>query len=399
MKLKIIKFLDVAVEHAIYGLILFIPISIALVGVFAVIAVVLFLINKILTLDFSSFKKNKVLFIFLLLFFVFMGVSLFNSGVLFEKSLRALLLKWGRFPLLLWMIIDTFHKTKRQVKAVYVILLSSVLVGLSVLMQKFFGWEFLRGNALSGLSSPVTGPFKNQNALAVYLTCVIPIVCSLFLFNWKNFGKKLLFLVISTMLILSSYWAFCRGGWLGVAGGLFFTILFFNYYRLKTIFWKLFISFYFIVLPLFGFILYYFSIRKDSSRFVLFSGAWNMIKEHPFFGIGVGTFMDHIALYSHSNLSYYAHNCYLQIWAESGIFSLLFFILIIFFVLYKSIEVIVRGEKSFQYFALLGLTGGVFGFLIHSFFEVSLYSFQLSFIFWIMLSFIIVLTSNLNKNV
>ncbi|MCG2713564.1 MAG: hypothetical protein L6308_01795, partial [Candidatus Omnitrophica bacterium] len=115
MKLRAVKYLDVAVEYAIYGVIFSIPISITMIGTFAGMASVFFLIKKILAPEFSSIKANKMLFLFLLLFFVFMGLSLFNSGPLFAKSLKTLLIKWGRYPLLLWAIIDTFQDTSRIV--------------------------------------------------------------------------------------------------------------------------------------------------------------------------------------------------------------------------------------------------------------------------------------------
>ena len=113
MKLRVLRFLDVAVEYAIYGVIFSIPISITMIGTFAGMAIVFFLVKKILSPDFTSIKANKMLFLFLLLFFFFMGLSLFNSGPLVGKSLKVLLIKWGRFPLFLWAIIDTFQDTRR----------------------------------------------------------------------------------------------------------------------------------------------------------------------------------------------------------------------------------------------------------------------------------------------
>ena len=87
MKLRVLRFLDAAVEYAIYGVIFFIPISITMIGTFAGMAIVFFLIKKILSPNFTSIKANKLLFLFLLLFFVFMGLSLFNSGQLRRQTI------------------------------------------------------------------------------------------------------------------------------------------------------------------------------------------------------------------------------------------------------------------------------------------------------------------------
>ena len=398
MKLKILRFLDVAVEYLIYGVIFSIPISITMIGTFAGMAIVFFLVSKILSPDLTSIKVNKMLFLFLLLFFVFMDLSLLNSGPLVGKSLKTLLIKWGRYPLLLWAIIDTFQDARRITKAAYVILFSAVLVGLTVFTQKFFGFEFLRGRVVGSFSAYSIGPFKNPNALAAYLTGIIPIVLSLS-FGYRKSSHtvvvKFCFFLITGILILSSFWTFCRGGWLGLIVGLIFVTLISNYHRIKKVFWPLFISSYIFFVPLIGLILFFFKNRRDGYRFALFHGAWGMIKEHPFFGKGIGTFMDYCVLYSNSPSAYYAHNCYLQIWAESGIFSLLSFLLFVGYVLYRSIKVCLSITKSLNFFILTGLTAGLLGFLVHSFFEVHLYSFQLSFLFWVMLGLTVALSSKL----
>ena len=168
---------------------------------------------------------------------------------------------------------------------------------------------------------------------------------------------------------------------------------FVNYQRIRKLFWPLFLSSYLFFLPLIGLALFFFQNRRDSYRFVLFRGAWEMINEHPLLGKGIGTFMDYCVLYAKSDIAFYAHNCYLQMWAESGIFSLLSFLLFVGYVFYRSIKVILEEQGSLRQFALIGLTAGLLGFLVHSFFEVHLYSFQLSFLFWIVLGLTVALSS------
>ena len=397
MKLRVLRFLDVAVEYAIYGVIFSIPISITMIGTFAGMTIVFFLVKKILSPDFRSIRANKVLFLFLLLFFIFMGLSLFNSGTLFAKSLKTLLIKWGRFPLFLWAIIDTFQDAKRIVRAACVLLFSAMLVGLTVFTQKFLGFEFLRGRVSGGFSVPSIGPFKNQNGLAAYLTCVIPVFLIFCFWRWKNIIARLCFILVTAILILSSVWTGCRGGWLGFTAGLIFVILVTNYYRIKKVFWYLFWSSYIFFVPLIGLALFFFRNRRTGYRYTLFRGAWGMIKEHPLLGKGIGTFMDYCVLYANTPVAYYAHNCYLQMWAESGVFSLLCFLLFAGYALFRSIKASLIIPKSQNYFILTGLTGGLLGFLIHSFFEVHLYSFQLSFLFWVILGLTVALYSILKQ--
>ncbi|MBF0123482.1 MAG: O-antigen ligase family protein, partial [Candidatus Omnitrophica bacterium] len=332
MKSKILKFLDPAIEYLIYGLIFLIPFSIAGVGILTAAALVFFLIKQALSPDFSSIKSNKVFFLILLVFFVFMALSLLNSGSLIGKSSRALFLKWGRFPLILWMVMDTFKDSKRILRALWVVAGSSIILVLSVFSQKFFDFEFVCHRPLVGRS--VTGPFKNQNDLSAYITGILPIVLSLAL--WK--GKQLLvrpglFFLIA-MLVLSSLWTLCRGGWVGLAAGLISFAFLMNYNRLsKKMFLGLLLATYVVCLPLVIMISFFFQNRAIAERLVIYSASWKMIVEHPFLGKGLGTFMDHCAVYSNNSGTYYAHNCFLQIWAESGIFSLASFLVLAGYVL------------------------------------------------------------------
>ena len=79
------------------------------------------------------------------------------------------------------------------------------------------------------------------------------------------------------------------------------------------------------------------------------------------------------------------------------IFSLLCFLLFVGYVFHRSIKVSLRLPKSLDFFILIGLTAGLLGFLVHSFFDVHFYSFQLSFLFWAVLGLMVALGSNLDQ--
>jgi O-antigen ligase len=103
-----------------------------------------------------------------------------------------------------------------------------------------------------------------------------------------------------------------------------------------------------------------------------------MIKENPLLGKGIGTFMSHFRSYSDLEIISYAHNCFLQIWAETGIFSVLSFLGFLITLIYKGIDVF----KKYNDFIILGLTCAIFGFVIHSLFDPHFYSLQLAVLFW-----------------
>jgi O-antigen ligase len=70
----------------------------------------------------------------------------------------------------------------------------------------------------------------------------------------------------------------------------------------------------------------------------------------------------------------------LQIWAETGIFSLLSFLIFLTLLLGRGIKAFMINQNSL----VLGLLCGISGFLVHSFFDTHLYSLQLAFLFWSM---------------
>jgi len=131
---------------------------------------------------------------------------------------------------------------------------------------------------------------------------------------------------------------------------------------------------------------YSFQTGGDSERFIIWRESLNMIKGDPFLGKGLGTYMD----YSKKDIindsgSHYAHNCYLQIWAESGIAALIAFLALVGFVFCRGACVAFKNRFDDWGILLGGLTGGLFGFLVASFFDNGLYSLQLSVLFWVML--------------
>ena len=103
-----------------------------------------------------------------------------------------------------------------------------------------------------------------------------------------------------------------------------------------------------------------------------------MIRDHPFVGRGIGTFMDYFHDYMPQFPTEYAHNCFLQIWAETGMFALLAFLGFCIILLGTGMKTFLRTNN----YAVLGLVCGLFGFLVHSFFDTQLYSLPLSMLFW-----------------
>ena len=386
MKDKFNNFFRFIGEYALYGLLFFLAISNALVEIFVVLAFLGFIGRKIIKPDFNYLKFWPN--IFLLIFILFSALSLFNSGAYFKISLHALFGKWMQYLGICIIIQDSINNQRIIKRGIVIFLCGATLAVLSGLSQHFFNFEFLRNRRIADLSAglhAVTSSFNHYNSFGGYLVVVLSLVSALLLVNnysrLKIYGLSVLAILSSTAIIFT----FSRGSWLAMLVAFIFMVILSwnNSKRLIPIFLVVIILF---LTPMFHERLFLtFKAGGDSDRFRYWIVAWKMISEHPFFGMGVGTFMaNFLKFLPDSNISY-AHNCYLQIWAETGIFALLSFGGFIVSFVYLGIKRFIVSKD----FVLLGLLSGAVGFLVHSFFDTNLYSLRLAVLFWVWVGLII----------
>lgn len=374
------------------GILFFLPISNALIDSFVGFALLGFVGKKIIRPDFQWLKNKQN--IFLSLFFIFMSLSLFNSGQYLEKSLVALLLKWGKFICLSLIIQDSISKRKDLLVFVAIFLFSAGLVAVSGITQ-FLGWgEFLRGREIAimkGGVRAITSSFNHCNGFGAYL--IIPFaLCVAFLKSPSVLKLRayLFILLLTIILVFCIFHTYSRGTWIGVFIALLTMLLISKrVIIISTV--VIFISILFFI-PEFRNILFsIFQTGGDSDRFKYWQVAVTMFKENPFLGKGTGTFMVYFSKYMPSLYPAYAHNCYLQILAESGIFSLIAFLGFVSLVIYKGIRKFFLKRDPI----LLGGICGLVGFLVHSFFEVNLYSLPLAMLFWLWIGIVSALGSGM----
>lgn len=386
MKEKFYNLFRIISEFGLYGLLFFLAISNALVESFVGVVLLGFVGRKIIKPDFKFLKFWPN--IFLLLFLFFSAISLFNSGTYLKISLNALFGKWMQYLGICIIIQDNVYEKKIIKRAMYIFLCGASLAVLSGLSQYFFGIEFLRNKGVSDMVQgmrPVTSSFSHYNSFAGYLVVVILLTITLLLeknfFNLKAISLLILSIVSSAAILLTC----SRGSWIAFVC----TFVFLMFISRRNLIWlaPVFLLVFYIFLlfqPLHERFLFSFSSTGDNDRFRYWLVAWKMINEHPFLGIGVGTFMANFSKYIKDYNASYAHNCYLQIWAETGIFSLISFMVFIVSLIYLSIKKFFASKD----FLLLGLLTGAVGFLIHSFFEVNFYSLRLAILFWIWIGLI-----------
>ena len=389
-KERIINFIDKCAFFFFMVLAFFIPISNAAVessfGFILLCFVIRIFLKRPTRGEIKTFFENRVNF-YLLLFYIAIGLSIFVSGPLWAKSLRAWITKWGEGVALFY--FAQVFLNKKQIKIIlWVIIASAFLLSVDGIYQRLIGMDFIRGRFLVTTDYgdlAVSGAFQHYNDFAAFLGVLVFITIGFWGYVKKLWQKILLFLVfllISANVILT----LSRGAWISLLIVYLFLIIFIKNKKRKLLFLLFLVSFIGII---FSFPLlkerFLFIVKDggDADRFRVWKVALTMFSESPLFGKGLGLFMSHFSKYINLSIQY-AHNCYLQILAETG---LLGFVPFMWFLG----EIIFRGCKKLREkpdSLFFGLFFGLCVFLIHSFFDTQLFSVRLSLLFWLLTSFV-----------
>jgi len=125
-----------------------------------------------------------------------------------------------------------------------------------------------------------------------------------------------------------------------------------------------------------------------------------MVKDHPVLGVGIGSYYWLLWVYLNfppdKPLYENAHNYFLQIWAELGTAGLVSFLLILVTTLKRGIQLLIRVQDRYWRFVVLGLVGGIAGFLLTHLTSHAMVLLEMQFIFWSFVAIIFII-SNLTK--
>lgn len=372
---------DALLTISLCGLVFAIPISKAGTELFFYISFLFFIAKKTAKPDFNFLKDR--LYIFLSLLFCFSALSIINSAPYQEVSLRALYLKWLKNLLIFVMFQDALTEKKRIHYVFFVFLVTSVFVGLDGIIQRGLGFDLFWRHLLMHLNNgtpALTATFTHYNGFGSYLIFPLSLVLALLIQKEMTTASRVGFYLLAVLWGGCLLLTFSRGAWLGFLGTLFFMLFLTKHVRMTAVFLIFFLTF-ILAIPFFrDRFLAIFLHGGDSDRFIYWKASWVMIQENPFLGKGVGTFMQRCLHYAPNVYVHYAHNCFLQIWAEAGLFSLLSFCGFLWLLFLRGIKIFRKNKDHY----LLGVLCGLFGFLVHSFFDTQLYSLNLSALFWSM---------------
>lgn len=366
----------------------FLPFSSASIEiVFALISflfLLYFILNKNYKLNFLNIVNDKWFVLSLIAWFLLLPSAFFNPD-LRSASLEACVTKWGE-GFFFFLFSYYIFSRKKPHKVVCTILISASIVIFDAFFQKFIGTDPIRGRALAmgdvGNLNAITGPFSHYNALGSYITPVLFLTLAMFFFSEKK-KIRLALIVFGFLGLIALLFTFSRSAWLAFVVTLLFSLFFVKRgNRIKVT--AILVLFFIVMLcipELRNRFIYSFGNAGDSDRFRIWGIALKMFFENPIYGKGLGTFMTRVTDYA-LIFPVYAHNCYLQLLAETGLLGFSGFMILIVSFLVSGFRFMHR-FKDDLFFRFLFLS--LVSFLIVSFFDVQFYSLQLSMFFWALL--------------
>lgn len=239
----------------------------------------------------------------------------------------------------------------------------------------------------------VASTFGNSNFYAEYLVILIPITFAL-AFSQRRFIRKLFMFVTAIFLLSILVQTYTRGSWLATGAGVVLMAALMQAWLLWL--WVTVFVIALIIEPrVASRIMSVIDITGGSAgfRMKLWNIAIGIICEHPWLGIGIGNFYAAFTTYVFTHpgtsvgwVTYGAHNSFLTIWAETGIFGMLSFAAIILisikYGLYMAREKAKDGLLSWANSAILA---AVVGFSINGLTSNTFQHPQAAVFFWVLL--------------
>ena len=189
--------------------------------------------------------------------------------------------------------------------------------------------------------------------------------------------------IILTILISSVLLSFSRGGYLGMFAGLFSVIILswkFLIPKIKVVIFLIILAGIISLLipqnPIANRINSIINLEEGSNagRLIIWQQAADVFREHPISGVGIGNYSFYLFPEEKYRTPIYAHNTYLDIASEMGIFALIAWIGIFLSCFWQLFKIIKKTADKNLRIISIGLFGGLVWFSVHCFFETPIYS-------------------------
>ena len=289
-----------------------------------------------------------------------------------------------------------FGSQKYVSRAIYAVALSATIVSLWGILEYFIGSPSnatLDVSLFGNISGRVTSSFTNPNMLAEFLIMAAPVTVAL---AAASQSKRMRFaLMISAALdLVCLVLTWSRGAWLGIiiAGISALFIAGKNWLTAAVISLPAGAAAFICIDSNITSRLLSVGNFSDSStayRINIWKSTVKLIDDHFLYGIGVGegaftSVFPYYALPGLTNVPH-SHSLYLQIITETGIFSLLIFLAIVFMFIQSGFSFVKTSRLSKNRYIALGIMCAVTALLIQGFTDHVFYNYKICLMFWLLI--------------
>jgi len=324
-------------------------------------------------------------------------------------SVKMLLTRIWFIVVFYFILAMLFRNTKNRERFIWLYTLAFIPVIIYTLVRHS-GYGLYDQKAANFVMSPF---FNDHTSYGAALAFFIPSLLGMVFSDWITKGKKFLAASVLFILFIALVFSYTRAAWLSLIFGLGIWMVI----KLKLKFSKIFIVLIVFIASLFAFqdqILMSLEKNSQDSSSDLFEhitsmtnistdasnleriNRWNcaikMFKEKPFLGWGPGTYAmeygpfqlkrDRTIISTNYGDGGNAHSEYLGALAESGIFGMLTYILVVIFVMYYGINAYSRARdrktRTMALSALIGLSTYYFHGILNNFLDTD----KISLPFW-----------------
>jgi putative inorganic carbon (HCO3(-)) transporter len=423
-------FCDRGILYSLCALVFVLPASIALLSIFAALAISFYLLKKINRIIIDWPLKASSLNFLEKMHFIWKGfappqnildrplqfltLAVFISVLLSQYPGLSFYAFFGKFlkgVFLYFCFIEVFIDEKRIWTFLKFFLGSAFITALSGASQHYFGVDFIKGHTFgtenSLASSRINSTFFGPNGLGAFLLPAIGLTAHLTYtaaIRRKSWGLGAVLAFFLVLLLACLCWTYSRSAWIGYLVILLVMVL--MDWRKWLFAGALFLIFIFIFLPSLNSARNLTLINDNSrgvrvnsenmlynikpvlgnagsGRYTFWKKAILINRTSPVWGTGLNTYARIIMRDPNRGTWWYAHNCYLQMAAETGVIGLASFLCLLFVLLRHGITNCQLIKDPWPLTFLQGSLSGLIGFLAQSFFDNTFYTVQLGVLMWL----------------